>query len=217
MITVRTPAGLWVVPPNQALWLAPGTRNDLEMAGPVSLRALYFKRRLVARRMPVECRMVSVSPLLRELLRQIIRLQTLDRAIPAQRNLLMVLLDQLALLPLASVDLPIPTDARAARAAKTLRESPADRRPLAAIARDTGASVRTLERLFHHETGLTLGAWRQRARLLRGMESMAKGHSVTRAGLDAGYDGTSAFISAFRRAFGTTPGRYFREAAVVGE
>lgn len=209
MITVRTPVGLWVVPPGQALWLPPGTRNDLELAGSVSLRGLYFKA-AVQRRMPRECRMVSVSPLLREVMRQVIRLKSLDRTIPSQRHLLAVLLDQLELLPLAPVDLPMPVDSRALAAARALRESPGGSATLGQLARQSSASLRTLERLFVEETGLTLGAWRQRARLLRGMELMAEGASVTRAGLEAGYEGTSAFIAAFRRAFGTTPGRYFR-------
>ena len=215
MITVRTPAGLWVVPPNQALWLPPGTRNDLEMAGPVSLRGLYFRRSI--RGMPKECRLVSVSPLLRELLRRVIQLQMLHPGVTTERNLLAVLRDQLALLPLAPVELPMPADARAVRAARVLRTAPDDRRPLAELARETGASVRTLERLFQLETGLTLGAWRQRARLLRSLELLAEGRSVTRAGLESGYDGTSAFIAAFRRAFGTTPGKYFRGSPMAGE
>jgi AraC-like DNA-binding protein len=38
--------------------------------------------------------------------------------------------------------------------------------------------------------------------------SLSAGASVTQAGLDAGYAGASAFIAAFKRAFGVTPARY---------
>ncbi|MBV9495232.1 MAG: helix-turn-helix domain-containing protein [Acidobacteria bacterium] len=36
---------------------------------------------------------------------------------------------------------------------------------------------------------------------------LAAGESVTNAALDAGYASTSAFIAAFRKTFGTTPGK----------
>ena len=57
--------------------------------------------------------MVEISPLLREVLRRTMRLGTLDRRIVEQRHLLDVLLDELMVLPLVPLDLPIPRDARA--------------------------------------------------------------------------------------------------------
>jgi AraC-like DNA-binding protein len=44
--------------------------------------------------------------------------------------------------------------------------------------------------------------------LLHAVHQLAAGESVTSTALDAGYASTSAFISVFRKAFGTTPGRY---------
>lgn len=43
--------------------------------------------------------------------------------------------------------------------------------------------------------------------------ALAQGTPVTTLALDLGYDSPSAFIAAFKRAFGTTPGRYFRDRA----
>ena len=64
-------------------------------------------------------------------------------------------------------------------------------------------------RRFAAETGLTFGAWRRRARLLAAIERLAGGEAVTVVALEAGYDSVSAFIHAFRRDLGVTPGRYF--------
>jgi AraC-like DNA-binding protein len=86
---------------------------------------------------------------------------------------------------------------------------PADRRTLAAWARPAGASVRTLARLFTRETGMGFRGWRQQVRLLRALERLAAGEAVTTVALDLGYDSPSAFVAMFRRALGTTPGRYF--------
>jgi len=76
-----------------------------------------------------------------------------------------------------------------------------------ALARRYGASRRTLERLFRRQTGLSFGMWRQKARLLDSIRLLAEGKSVTEAAFDSGYAGVSAFVAAFKRTFGYTPGR----------
>ena len=55
---------------------------------------------------------------------------------------------------------------------------------------------------------MTLEAWRQKARLIHAVGRLAGGASVTLAALDSGYQNVSAFIAAFSRHFGVTPGRY---------
>jgi AraC-like DNA-binding protein len=79
----------------------------------------------------------------------------------------------------------------------------------AALARRIGIGVRTLERRFAAETGMTLGRWRQHHALLHGLARIADGASTAEASRAAGYATPSAFIAAFRNAFGTTPSRYF--------
>ena len=68
--------------------------------------------------------------------------------------------------------------------------------------------VRSLERRFRDETGLTPGAWRRQRRLLAAMERLAAGEPVKAVADSAGYASSSAFVAAFRETFGTTPGRY---------
>lgn len=216
MMTLHTDHGLWVVPPHQAVWVPLGVRHDIEMMGAVALRAVYLHAGL-RRRLPVTCRMVEVSPLLRELLRRAIRLGTLDRRRPAERDLLRVLLNELAFLPLAPVDLPLPRDPRGLRAATALRQATGKRHTLDALGRYANASPRTLQRLFRAETGLSLGTWAQRARMLQALQLLADGRTVTQAGIGVGYESTSAFVSAFRRSLGTTPGQYFHKGGAEQE
>jgi AraC-like DNA-binding protein len=78
--------------------------------------------------------------------------------------------------------------------------------------RDTGASLRTLQRCFIDETGMTIETWRQKARLVHSAAALAEGATVLNASLTCGYDSSSAFIAAFRKQFGVTP-RRFRLAA----
>jgi AraC-like DNA-binding protein len=211
MLTVHTDMGLWVVPVHQAVWVPAGVRHSVEVAGGVAMRSLYVHTGV--RGLPGSCRVVEISPLLREILRRAMRLTTLDRRIAAERHLLDVLLDELTVLPLVPLDLPMPRDPRGVRAAGLIRAEPAAPHTLAEVARASAASARTLERLFRSETGLPFGIWRQRARLLHALQLLAGGGAVAEVANAVGYESTSAFVAAFRRALGTTPGRYFKKAA----
>lgn len=208
MLTVQTAEGWWVAPPGQAVWLPAGTGNSIEMAGRVVLWALYLRAPL-AKGLPDRCQVVGLTPLLRELWRRIIQLKTLDRRSPAESRILGLLRDELAELRPAALDLPIPRDPRAARAAVMIRQGTASRPARRTLLSEAGASTRTLERLFRSDTGLSFGAWRRRAMLLRALQLLADGASVTRAGIAVGYESTSAFVASFRRVFGVTPGKYF--------
>ncbi len=219
MLTVHTEAGLWVVPAHQAVWVPAGVRHSVEIAGGVAMRALYLGASLgrpLLSRLPGTCQVVEISPLLREILRRAMRLRTLDRGRAHERHLIDLLFDELTILPLVPLDLPLPRDARGARAAAVIRADPAARHTLAEVARTAAASSRTLERLFRRETGLPFGVWRQRARLLRALQLLAEGGTTVSVLAGAvGYDSASAFVAAFRRALGTTPGRYFKRGAAA--
>ena len=69
--------------------------------------------------------------------------------------------------------------------------------------------MRTLERLFQSETGLSFGKWRQQLRLLYALRLLAAGRPVTAVAFDVGYESASAFIAMFKRTLGVTPHRYF--------
>lgn len=204
--------GMWVVPPHRGLWLPAGTRHRVHMSGTVSLRTVYFWP-FLSRRLPREPRVMNVSPLLRELLHHVTARGTrgtLDAKTPRDRHVIGLLLEELRAVDEARLQLPFPRDERAARAAARLTTDAGLREPLPGVARRAGASLRTLQRLFAAETGLTLEAWRLRARLLRAVEHLAGGRAVTAVAIDVGYESPSAFIAAFRRELGETPGRFLR-------
>jgi AraC-like DNA-binding protein len=207
-MSVHTAQGTWVVPPHRAVWVPAGVTHQIEMSGSVLFQTLYLDPSLSSQ-LPRDCCSVNVSPLLRELILLAVSLGMLDRAIPTQARLIGVLLDQLEVLPTIPLQLPLPRDRRALRVAAWLRENPESAESLKRLAKRGGGSVRTIERLFRTETGMTFGKWRQQLRLLRALTLLASGTPVTTAALDVGYDSTSAFIAMFKRALGTTPNRYF--------
>ena len=175
------------------------------------MRTLYLLP-AVSKALPKECCTVNVPPLLRELILDAVARQTLQCSIPSEARLIGVMLDQIQALPAAPLQLPMPRDARASKVADLLKANPAEPASLEQMARQAGASPRTIERLFRSETNMGFAKWRQRLRLLHALRLLAAGESVTNVALETGYDSTSAFISMFRRELGTTPSRYHDRA-----
>lgn len=208
VMTLHIGNTVWVVPPQRAVWIPAGTAHSVVMSGAVSMRTLYFRPRL-AKDLPRGCLVMNVSPLLRELILHACSLSRLSRRSSAQRRVIDFLLDQLEAVDSIPLQLPHPSDPRALRVVQALYADPADTRNLAALARECGASKRTVERLFADETKMTFGRWRQQFRLLRSIQLLASGEKVTTAALEAGYNSPSAYISMFRKQLGTTPTRYF--------
>jgi len=206
VMRVRAGDTLWIVPPARAVWMPGGVEHAIRALGDFKMRTLYFPRAMVAR-LPAECCALDVTPLLRELVLELVERCPVDDADTVAMRLADVTLDCIAEARALPLQLPLPRDRRALRLAEILRENPAMAGGIADLAHASGASSRTIQRLFLAETGLPFSQWRQRLRLLHGVAALGQGASVTGAGLEAGYSSTSAFIAAFRRHFGTTPSR----------
>ncbi|MFC3079075.1 helix-turn-helix domain-containing protein [Phenylobacterium terrae] len=203
---VSTDEAAWLVPPTRAIWVPPRVPHEIHMRGQTAMRTLYVSPQAAAA-LPHECRALEVSPLLRELVLHIVG-GMLRTDVAEDARLCGVFLDLLAKSETTPLGLPLPKDPRARRLAEALFADPASPASLADLARNAAASVRTLQRLFAAETGLSIEAWRTRARLQQGLVQLTAGASVTAAALDAGYASPSAFIAAFKAAFGVTPARY---------
>ena len=197
----------WLSPPTRAIWLPAGVRHEIVMRGEVNARFLYLSPELAAP-LPTTPQVLEAAPLLRELILHILEIRTLHPETPAEARLARLVVDLLVAAPRIDLALPLPADRRARALARRVQAAPAERASFAELARGAGASLRTLQRLFPAETGLTLEAWRQKARLMAAVAALGGGASVTATAIDCGYDSSSAFIAAFRRQFGMTPGRF---------
>jgi AraC-like DNA-binding protein len=111
---------------------------------------------------------------------------------------------------------PLGRDPRLRRATARLLAAPATDQTLADLATAAGASARTLTRLFHRETGLGFGDWRQRLRLIEALDALGDGESVGRVATRLGYASPSAFGAMIRRATGRPPGAFRRPPTVSG-
>ena len=208
VMTVWTEAGSWVAPPHWAIWVPPGAAHQIRFAGPCSLRTLYLRPEPDAG-LPADCAVITVSPLLRELILRVIEAGMLDAREPADRAMALLVADEMARRDTAAFDLPMPVSDAARRAADRMGADDAPALGIADLAAADGLAPRTLERRFLAETGMTLAAWGRQARLLQALRRLAAGAPVKTVAQAAGYATASAFVAAFRAVFGETPGRYF--------
>jgi AraC-like DNA-binding protein len=209
LMTVRTEVGSWIAPPTWAVWVPAGISHGIRFAGTSELRTCYLRPSFPLE-LPPACRALFVSPLLRELIVRATELGMLDERDPVESSVARLIAAELTagLAPVPPFTLPSPSGP-ATLSAVRLIASDGPVLSTTRLARAVGLSTRTLERRFEAETGMTLGRWRQHRMLLCGLEHIAAGGSVAEAAVASGYASPSAYIAAFRKAFGATPGRYF--------
>jgi AraC-like DNA-binding protein len=208
VMRVTSTRGTWIVPPQRAVWIPMATEHEVTMVTSVRMRTVYVVREALPHAPATSC-VVAVSPLLRELILAALRLPRPYPLGGAEQRLFAVLLDCMRFQDVLPLHLPMPGSVHTLAVAQALQKDPADPRTLGGWAKFTGWSSRTLARSFRDETGLTFGAWRAQLRLLRALELLAQGESVTQVAMSLGYDSMSAFVNRFRRHLGTTPARYF--------
>ncbi len=198
-----------VIPPHKAIWLPPDCEHRTFTPVGAKFRSLYFRPDHVAA-LGEESKVLNISPLIRELILEVVERCDLDLAWnPADFRLLTVLLDQLSIQKDRGITLAIPQDTRLAVLVETIQENPSNEMALDDWAFHLGVSSRTISRIFIAQTGIGFKEWRQRMRLLHSLVLLEKGLSVTQVALDVGYSSSSAFTYAFHQFFHCTPKNYF--------
>jgi AraC-like DNA-binding protein len=209
-MTVSSPQASWIVPTGRAVFIPARSIHAIRMWGLVEMRTLYFSPAFTSFEIK-ECRVIEVSPLLRELILRTVERAGLDSRVAPDTWMIGLLEEEVRAAAGAAKDsplaLPLPADERALALARHVLEQPSAMEMVDELARRYGLARRTLERRFRDETGLSFGMWRQKARLLGSIRLLAESKSVTDTALDCGYSSVSAFIAAFKGTFGYTPGR----------
>jgi AraC-like DNA-binding protein len=201
--------GVWLIPPHFGLWIPARTLHSINMLGAVSMRTLYMRRRR-ASRLPSTCTVFHITPLLRELIVETVRIQELrmrNRLHCALRDLLLAQLEAASPMP---VSLTLPQDRRARAVAEIVMRKPGERQSLAKLCESVSASVRTIQRIFRREVGSDFEFWRRQVRLMKAIELLVSGHSVKEVSFALGYLQPTAFVAMFRGILGTTPGAWIK-------
>ncbi len=218
---VETRDGLWLLPPQRAIWIPAGIPHRTILRG-TEVGSIYFDPRRCPWQGTRKPCVFAAPALFRGLAIHVMRWRNLPRR-GAERREAETFFAALALLcrDLAAralpYTLPLPAGkSPAVRAAIAHALEHLDAVSMASAARAAGQSERTLRRHFRAESGGTWHAFVLRARLLRAVELLGGGNSnVTETALAVGFSSLSAFGKAFAAFTGERPNA-FRKKAVGG-
>lgn len=204
VMEVSSGQSMWLIPPHFALWIPGRIRHRIHMMGAVSMRTLYFRPGLVSRESP-GCAVLHVTPLLRELIVEAVRVGQLRMRIQHERALGDLTILHVTKASSAPIFVTLPTEKRALAVARALFENPAQSKSLEKLCGDAGVSVRTVQRIFQVDVGTDFASWRRQVRLTKAVELLVSGRSVKEVAFAVGYSQPSAFVETFRRTMGMTP------------
>lgn len=207
MITVETEHEQWAITAGAVGWLPPNCHHKGTAFGDMKGRSLQISE-IFSQRLPAKAQLRMADSFLSSLLGRISQFDAGELK-ASQRRLMEVLVDELKEAPAPPVQLMMPVDRRALGVASLLISTPDTPLSQQELAVRFGMSARTLSRLFSQETGIPFSRWRQQARILRSLEFLARGNTVSEVACACGYENISAYIAAFRARFGVTPGNYF--------
>lgn len=217
-----------LVPAWRAVWIPPQVEHVVHVVEAAELRTLYIHQRPGhagpgaprAQQAPWRsCRVLEVSPLLRELVREMDDgpggepggERSAER-LARERLLGSLVLDELRRARPVPLGVALPQDKRLRALCEAVLAAPARHRRLDDWARAAGASPRTVARLFRQQLGTSFGPWRQQVLLARALALTAQGRPVGWIAAELGYASASAFTAMVRRSVGAPPGRFFKSA-----
>ena len=224
VVRVTSPDASYIVPPSRAVWIPPGVEHAVTVIEDAELLTLYLHqsgRRCGPERSAAasagwrQCRVLEVSPLLIALALELDARPDNDavlarEALARESRIAGLLLDELSRAAPVRLGVDLPQDKRLRRLCAAVIDDPSRHPTLAAWAADSGASARTMTRLFRSELGTSFVQWRQQVLLARAVPLAARKVPMASIAAELGYASPSAFAAMVRRSVGATPSRFLR-------
>ena len=201
----------YILPPSRAVWIAPGAKHHINVLEAAEFRTLYIHAS-VTPTLWQGCRMIVVSPLLREAIHALDMAAGPPAKVQREKLLSELVLDEITHADTQALGVPMPHpqsgDKRLRALCEAVLRAPSERATLAEWAADIGASERTAARLFRDELGLSYQQWRQQAILAHALPLLARGQSISTVAAASGYASDSAFSAMFKGAMGQSPSHF---------
>ncbi|CAH0540945.1 AraC family transcriptional regulator [Vibrio marisflavi] len=215
VINVKAGNYSFIIPPQRAVWIPTGVVHQVNNTAPASYRSFHIESKL-GDKIGSDVKVIQVSPFLRELIhRGCDAWQGKYHMSDINSALMTLLIEEIHQAPISPLHLSWPTDPRLKRVCELLHDNPGDNRNLSELAQYSGASVRTLNRLFAKECQLNFTEWRQKLRILTALELLQNNRSITDIALELGYESSSAFITVFKKHLNSSPKAYIRNLTTV--
>lgn len=217
VIRVSLPDATYLVPPHRAVWVPPGVEHAVTLVETARLYTLYFLPQAYGGGVQAawmddaawqQCRVMKASALMRAL---VVEMDTRsDQAEPLmpehlkrEEHLSALLCDEIRRAPVIELGVRLPQDKRLKNLCESVIDDPTRHATLEQWALDTGASLRTVARLFRSELGCTFTQWRQQVVLAKAVALAAQRMPIAHIAAELGYT-PSAFSALVRRTVGMT-------------
>ncbi|OUZ09151.1 hypothetical protein BHE97_11695 [Aeromicrobium sp. PE09-221] len=201
--TVSVEDRTWIISPGIGVWMPAGTVHFGVASAGTSQRATHFHIEETPA-LADEPMTVEITPLLSLLLTRLEDTSLSDRSRTLTEQLVFDVIQPSPHRLLVQV----PSSGMPALIAERVLANPSDRCGLNEWARELRVSTRTIARSFRAQTGLSFHQWQTAVRAQHAIAYLADDLTVEEVAGLVGYSSPSAFVVAFRRATGLTPGRF---------
>jgi AraC-like DNA-binding protein/mannose-6-phosphate isomerase-like protein (cupin superfamily) len=222
VVRVEAEQHSYIVPPQRAVWVPPGVEHAVTVVERAELRTLYLATGGPgAGPAPLDggagagdwsrCRVLEVSPLLRELVQQLAHAPDAPASVAAtgrrEATLAALVGDELARARPLPLGVELPSDKRLRALCEAVIDDPARHATLEDWAAEAGASPRTVARLFRQELDTSFVQWRRQVLLAKALSMAAQRRPMAHIAAALGYASASAFSAMVRRSAGLPPRR----------
>ena len=211
-VRVNTAHATYLVPPDRAVWIAPGVVHAVTAVERADLRTVYLHQAPSDGPAWLACRVLEVTPLLRELVLQLAVSSETTQEAKREQCIASLVLDELTRANSLRLGLVLPQDKRLRRLCEAMLAEPLRHADLEGWAAEVGASARTVSRLFRDELGSSYAQWRSQVLLARALTLAARKMPMSLIAHELGYASASAFTAMVTRTVGMPPSKFFAEA-----
>ena len=214
VMNIETKEGIFVIPPEQALWIPPKTVHMHFCMQQVSNRSIYIDPNW-SEELGDSVRMLTVDPLLKALILEVANWSENYQETEQTNRLTQVLIDRLVVAESNPLFMPTINDKRLLPIIDTLNNNPANKLTIEQWAMKVGASSRTLNRLFNKNYGMGFSRWKQKLKILKSFEMLESDVALTDIAFELGYESTSSFITSFKKQMGCSPKKYLSKGSII--
>lgn len=213
-----TSEAAYVLPPRRAVWIPAHVEHAASVLEDADLHSVYVYQprgitgpsisRSTVDRAWSRCRVIEVRPLLLELVLQLGAEDSDTTDVHRYRSMCVLALGEMRRSKTSPLGILLPVDRRLRAFCESFLEAPARDQSLDSLAREAGASVSTIARLFRKEIGTSFASWRQQVLLARALTLAAQRKPMSHIATELGYSSASAFAAMMIRLVGVPPSKF---------
>jgi AraC-like DNA-binding protein/mannose-6-phosphate isomerase-like protein (cupin superfamily) len=197
----------YLLPSNRAIWIPAGMPHSVRFRGKVVGLTIYIEPDLAGSL--ARPKIFAVSPLMRALIEEVTTFKHAYDIEGREGRIVQFLLEEIEKAPEATMQVPMPLDARLRRVCDVILAEPSVASDLDDCSQIAGMGRRTFTRLFKQQLGMGLATWRQQVRIMEAVSLLSTGLSITSVAFEVGYESASAFTAMFHRTVGAPPSAFY--------